>query len=52
MISPKDESLVPRQGNDHWERCLRFMQRYAEANGLAYGESDQGPGREGWRPIR
>lgn len=23
---------------DHWERFSRFMQRYAEANGLEYGE--------------
>jgi len=24
---------------DHWERFIRFMNRYAEANGMAYGES-------------
>ncbi|KAF3887291.1 MULTISPECIES: photosystem II reaction center protein Psb28 [Nostocales] len=24
---------------DQWQRFMRFMQRYAEANGLAYGES-------------
>ena len=24
---------------DHWERFMRFMQRYAEANGMAYGEN-------------
>lgn len=23
---------------DHWERFMRFMNRYAEANGMAYGE--------------
>ncbi|MCU0566935.1 MAG: photosystem II reaction center protein Psb28 [Oculatellaceae cyanobacterium Prado106] len=23
---------------DHWERFLRFMNRYAEANGMMYGE--------------
>ena len=23
---------------DHWERFIRFMNRYAEANGMAYGE--------------
>ncbi|HEY9700276.1 MAG TPA: photosystem II reaction center protein Psb28 [Trichocoleus sp.] len=30
--------------NDHhWERFMRFMQRYAEANGMEYGEpSKQG----------
>ena len=25
--------------DDHWERFMRFMNRYAEANGMAYGES-------------
>ena len=25
--------------DDHWERFMRFMHRYADANGLAYGES-------------
>jgi len=24
--------------DDHWERFMRFMHRYAEANGMAYGE--------------
>lgn len=24
---------------DHWERLMRFMQRYAEANGMEYGEA-------------
>lgn len=24
---------------DHWERFMRFMNRYAEANGMAYTES-------------
>lgn len=23
---------------DHWERFMRFMNRYAEANGMEYGE--------------
>jgi photosystem II Psb28-2 protein len=23
---------------DHWERFMRFMQRYAEANGMGYSE--------------
>lgn len=27
--------------NDHWERFIRFMERYAEANGMGY------QGREG-----
>ncbi|MEL6225331.1 MAG: photosystem II reaction center protein Psb28 [Cyanobacteria bacterium J06627_8] len=25
--------------NDHWERFMRFMNRYASANGMEYGES-------------
>lgn len=25
--------------DDHWERFMRFMNRYAEANGMAYGEN-------------
>lgn len=29
--------------DDHWERFMRFMERYAEANGLAYGEPEQKP---------
>lgn len=24
---------------DHWERFMRFMNRYAEANGMEYGEN-------------
>ena len=24
---------------DHWERFMRFMHRYADANGMAYGEA-------------
>ncbi|MFB2981472.1 photosystem II reaction center protein Psb28 [Microseira sp. BLCC-F43] len=24
---------------DHWERFMRFMKRYAEANGMEYGEN-------------
>jgi photosystem II Psb28-2 protein len=27
---------------DHWERFMRFMERYAEANGMAYGERNGG----------
>lgn len=26
--------------DDHFERFMRFMHRYAEANGMAYGEPD------------
>lgn len=25
--------------DDHWERVMRFMHRYAEANGMEYGET-------------
>lgn len=25
--------------DDYWERFMRFMHRYAEANGMAYGET-------------
>jgi photosystem II Psb28-2 protein len=25
---------------DHWERFMRFMHSYAEANGMAYGERE------------
>jgi photosystem II Psb28-2 protein len=25
--------------DDHWERFMRFMHRYAEANGMEYGEN-------------
>ncbi|MGG6294416.1 photosystem II reaction center protein Psb28 [Leptolyngbya sp. AN02str] len=27
---------------EHWERLMRFMHRYAEANGMEYGESSPG----------
>ena len=26
---------------DHWERFMRFMNRYAEANGMAYSETQK-----------
>jgi photosystem II Psb28-2 protein len=29
---------------DHWERFMRFMQRYAEANGMEYGENSGNKG--------
>ena len=28
----------------HWERFMRFMQRYAEANGMEYGENSSSKG--------
>lgn len=30
--------------DDHWQRFMRFMNRYAEANGMAYGETEQSSG--------
>jgi photosystem II Psb28-2 protein len=29
--------------DDHWQRFMRFMHRYAEANGMAYGEPEESP---------
>lgn len=29
--------------SDHWERFMRFMNRYAETNGMVYGESEKSP---------
>jgi len=26
--------------DEHWERFMRFMHRYAEANGMVYGETE------------
>ncbi len=28
---------------DHWDRFLRFLDRYAEANGMEYGEPSKAP---------
>lgn len=30
---------------DHWERFMRFMHRYADANGLTYGETEKAGSR-------
>ncbi|MBE7382075.1 MAG: photosystem II reaction center protein Psb28 [Leptolyngbya sp. SIO1E4] len=27
--------------DDHWERFMRFMHRYADANGMVYGEPEK-----------
>ncbi|MBD2185937.1 photosystem II reaction center protein Psb28 [Planktothrix sp. FACHB-1355] len=32
------ECVFEIEREDHWERFMRFMNRYAEANGMAYGE--------------
>jgi photosystem II Psb28-2 protein len=29
---------------EHWERFMRFMHRYAENNGMAYGETEKSTG--------
>jgi photosystem II Psb28-2 protein len=32
------ECKIEIDQEDHWERFMRFMHRYAEANGMEYGE--------------
>ena len=34
------ECKIEIDQEEHWERFMRFMHRYAEANGLAYGETE------------
>ena len=34
---------------DHWERFMRFMNRYAEVNGMAYSDSKKSPASEAMR---
>ncbi|MEQ8537354.1 MAG: photosystem II reaction center protein Psb28 [Coleofasciculus sp. D1-CHI-01] len=31
---------------DHWDRFMRFMHRYAEVNGMAYGDTKPAQGAE------
>lgn len=33
------ECVLNIDRDDHWDRFMRFMQRYADANGMAYGEN-------------
>lgn len=33
------ECTLTLDREDHWERFMRFMHRYAKANGMAYGET-------------
>jgi photosystem II Psb28-2 protein len=33
------ECIIDIDREDHWERFMRFMYRYADANGMAYGEN-------------
>lgn len=35
------ECRFEMEQEDHWERFIRFMNRYAEANGMEYGENSQ-----------
>ncbi|MGA7932585.1 MAG: photosystem II reaction center protein Psb28 [Kovacikia sp.] len=35
------ECKLEIEQEDHWERFIRFMNRYAEANSMVYGESAQ-----------
>ncbi|KST65512.1 photosystem II reaction center protein Psb28 [Mastigocoleus testarum] len=37
----KVECKVEIEHEDHWERFMRFMHRYAEQNGMEYGEKSQ-----------
>ncbi|MEM9906284.1 MAG: photosystem II reaction center protein Psb28 [Cyanobacteria bacterium P01_D01_bin.44] len=33
------DCTVELDRDDHWERLMRFLQSYADANGMAYGET-------------
>jgi photosystem II Psb28-2 protein len=33
--------------DEHWERFMRFMNRYAETNGMAYSDKGKSTGSEG-----
>jgi photosystem II Psb28-2 protein len=37
------ECILDIDRQDHWERFMRFMHRYAEANDMAYGENPPQP---------
>ncbi|MEB3313888.1 MAG: photosystem II reaction center protein Psb28 [Cyanobacteriota bacterium] len=36
------ECTLTLDRQDHWDRLMRFMHRYADANGMAYGEATPG----------
>lgn len=36
------ECTLTLDRQDHWNRLMRFMHRYADANGMAYGEAASG----------
>jgi photosystem II Psb28-2 protein len=43
---------VEIEADEHWERFMRFMQRYAEANGMGYGDrTPQRPAQEDPLPL-
>lgn len=35
------ECQIDIDREEHWERLMRFLKRYAEANGMAYQENDE-----------
>ncbi|HEY9650617.1 MAG TPA: photosystem II reaction center protein Psb28 [Coleofasciculaceae cyanobacterium] len=40
------ECQVEIEREDHWERMMRFMTRYAEANGMSYSETGKSTGSD------
>lgn len=40
------ECKVEIEREDHWERMMRFMTRYADANGMSYSETGQSTGSD------
>ncbi|MDJ0795975.1 MAG: photosystem II reaction center protein Psb28 [Calothrix sp. MO_167.B12] len=40
------ECKVEIEQDEHWERFMRFMHRYADANGMAYKEGGSDGGKE------
>ncbi|HEY9667640.1 MAG TPA: photosystem II reaction center protein Psb28 [Coleofasciculaceae cyanobacterium] len=43
----KVECQFEIEQEDHWERFMRFMERYAEANDMAYSETGKSSGSDG-----
>lgn len=42
---------VDIEQDHHWDRFMRFMQRYAEANGMGYGDRSTHPASDGDQPL-
>jgi photosystem II Psb28-2 protein len=40
------ECKVEIEREDHWERMMRFMTRYAQTNGMSYSETGQSTGSD------